>query len=122
MRSVVLLMALSLLVAVQAGQGAYDFMTRMIEGKKWVRNDSLGLEVYAVVFADEAKGEDTMALWSPNPFAYVRINNTERGLTFYDVYGTKRFVPYNKMRTSHLPVPLGESPIYVVGHALFAVA
>ncbi len=94
---------------------AYGFMTRMIEGKKWVRNDSLGPEVYAVVFTDEAKGEDTMALWSPNPFAYVRINNTEKGLTFYDVYGTKRFVPYNKVRTSHLPVPLGESPIYVVG-------
>jgi len=31
------------------------------------------------------------------------------------VYRTKRFVPYDKVRTGHLPVPLGESPIYVVG-------
>ena len=29
--------------------------------------------------------------------------------------GIKWFVPYDKVRTSHLPVPLGESPIYVVG-------
>ncbi|HWB02884.1 MAG TPA: hypothetical protein VG796_07670 [Verrucomicrobiales bacterium] len=94
---------------------AHAFMTRMLEGKKWVRNDSFGPDIYAAVFTDETKGEDTMALWSPKPFAYVRINNTEKGLTFFDIYGTKRFVPYNKVRTGHLPVPLGESPIYVVG-------
>lgn len=94
---------------------AYSFMTRMLEGKKWVRNDSFGPDVYAVVFADEKSDEETMALWSPKPFAYVRIRNTEKGLTFYDVYGTKRFVPYVNVRTTHLPVPLGESPIYVVG-------
>ena len=56
-----------------------------------------------------------MVLWSPKPFAYVRITNTEKGLTFYDIFGTKRVATYDKVRTSHLPVPLGESPIYVVG-------
>jgi hypothetical protein len=46
----------------------------------------------------------------------VRINN-EKGLTQYDVFGTRRFVPYDQVRTSSLSVPLGESPIYVVGPA-----
>jgi hypothetical protein len=87
----------------------------MLEGKRWVRNDSFGPDIYACTFTDDAKGEDTMVLWSPKPFAYVRINNTEKGLTFYDLYGTKRVATYHKVRTSHLPVPLGESPIYVVG-------
>lgn len=94
---------------------AYAWMTRLLEGKKWVRNDAFGPDVYACVFTDEAKGEDTIVAWSPKPYAYVRVTNTEKGLTFYDVYGTKRFVPYDKVRTSHLPVPLGESPIYIVG-------
>jgi hypothetical protein len=44
----------------------------------------------------------------------VRINNA-RSLTLFDVYGTKRVVPYDRVRTSSLPVPLGESPVYVVG-------
>jgi hypothetical protein len=94
---------------------AYGFMTRMLEGKRWERNDSFGPDIYACVFADDARGEDTMVLWSPKPFAYVRINNTERGLTIYDIYGTKRIATYHPVRTKHLPVPLGESPIYVVG-------
>ena len=94
---------------------AYAFMTRMLEGKRWARNDSFGPDVYACVFTDEVKAEDAMVLWTSKPFAYVRINNTEQGLTFYDIYGTKRIVTYNKVRTGHLPVPLGESPIYVVG-------
>jgi hypothetical protein len=87
----------------------------MLEGKRWVRNDSFGPDIYACTFADDASSEDTMVLWSPKPFAYVRINNTEKGLTFYDMYGTKRIATYDNVRTSHLPVPLGESPIYVVG-------
>ena len=37
------------------------------------------------------------------------------GLTFYDIYGTRRFVPHDPVRTGNLPVPLGESPVYVVG-------
>ena len=94
---------------------AYSFMTRMLEGKHWVRNDSFGPDIYACAFSNDARNEDTMVLWSPKPFAYVRINNTEKGLTLYDSYGTKRIATYDKVRTSHLPVPLGESPIYVVG-------
>ena len=66
---------------------------------------------------DEAKGEDLLVAWSPKPYAYVRVRNTEKGLTFYDLYGTQRFVPYDKVRTGSLPVPLGESPIYIVGPA-----
>jgi len=94
---------------------AYAWMTRMLEGKKWLRNDAFGPDVYAAVFTDEAKGEDLIAAWSPKPFAYVRVTNTEQGLTFYDLFGTRRFVPFDKVRTGHLPVPLGESPIYIVG-------
>jgi hypothetical protein len=96
---------------------AYAVMTRMLEGKRWVRNDSFGPDVYACIFTDDSKKEDTMVLWSPKPFAYVRINNTEKGLTFYDIYGTKRVATYDQVRTGHLPVPLGESPIYAVGPA-----
>ncbi len=94
---------------------AYAFMTRMLEGKRWVRNDAFGPDLYACLFTDDQKAQDTMVLWSPKPFAYVRINNTEAGLTFYDLYGTKRVATYDKVRTGHLPVPLGESPIYVIG-------
>jgi hypothetical protein len=94
---------------------AYGFMARMLEGKRWVRNDAFGPDIYACVFTDDAKAEDTMVLWSPKPFAYVRVNNTEKGLTFYDVYGTRRVATYDRVRTGTLPVPLGESPIYVLG-------
>jgi hypothetical protein len=94
---------------------SFAFMTRMLEGKKWVRNDSFGPNVYAAVFTDEKTDQDTIVAWSPKPYAYVRVNNTEKGLTFYDVYGTKRFVPLDAQRTLSLPVPLGESPIYIVG-------
>jgi hypothetical protein len=93
---------------------AYATMTRMLEGKKWLRNEVLGPDVYAVVFGDDATSEDLIVAWSPKPFAYVRINN-EKGLTFYDIFGTRRFVPVDPVRTKSLPVPLGESPIYVVG-------
>jgi len=36
-------------------------------------------------------------------------------LTFYDIFGTRRFVPFDPVRTKNLSVPLGESPIYIVG-------
>src|SRR5262249_11021011 len=94
---------------------AYASMTRLLEGKQWLRNDAFGPDVYAVVFRDDHKEEDLIAAWSPKPFAYVRITNSEKGLTFYDIFGTKRQVPLDKVRTGHLPVPLGESPVYVVG-------
>jgi hypothetical protein len=93
---------------------AYAIMTRMLEGKKWIRNDAFGPDVYAAVFTDDDKNEDIIVAWSPKPFAYARINN-DKGLTFYDIFGTKRFVPVDPVRTKSLPVPLGESPIYVVG-------
>jgi hypothetical protein len=38
-----------------------------------------------------------------------------RGLTQYDVFGTKRVVTYNKQRSGASPFPFGESPIYIVG-------
>ena len=94
---------------------AYAVMTRLLEGKKWVRNDAFGPDVFACVFTDEAKGEDTIVAWANKPYAYARINNTERGLTQYDVFGTKRVVAYNKQRTGANPFPFGESPIYIVG-------
>jgi hypothetical protein len=96
------------------GYYAYAFMARMLEGKRWVRNDSWGPDVYASVFADDATGEDLIVAWSPKPYAYVRVSNPT-GLTFYDVYGTRRFVPHDRVRTASLPVPLGESPVYIVG-------
>jgi hypothetical protein len=65
------------------------------------------------IFTDEAKNEDTIVAWSPKPFAYVRVNN-EKGLVFYDVYGVKREVQMDPVRTKSLPVPVGESPVYVV--------
>ena len=92
---------------------AYGWMTRMLEGKTWRRNEAWGPDVYAAVFGGDGP-EETLVAWSPKPVAYVRINN-ERGLTFYDVFGTRRFVPHDRVRTASLPVPLGESPVYVVG-------
>lgn len=94
---------------------AFGWMTRMLEGKKWVRNDAFGPDVYACVFENSETGDHMIAAWSTKPFGYVRVTNTQRGLTFFDVFGTKRQVPYDKVRTSHLPVALGESPIYIVG-------
>jgi hypothetical protein len=94
---------------------AYAWMTRMLEGRKWLRNDAFGPEVYACVFADEGKGEDTIVAWSPKPYAYIRVTNSEKGLVQYDIFGTQRVVTYDKVRTSHNSFPLGESPIYIVG-------
>lgn len=94
---------------------AYACMTRMLEGKRWLRNDAFGPDVFVCVFRDEASGEDTLVAWANKPFAYVRVSNTDRGLDFYDIFGTYRHVPYDKVRTGHLPVPLGESPVYIVG-------
>jgi hypothetical protein len=94
---------------------AYGWLTRMLEGKKWLRNDAFGPEIYAAVFRDEKSNEDLIVAWATKPFGYVRVTNTERGLTVFDVFGTNRHVPYDKVRTSHLPVALGESPVYIVG-------
>jgi hypothetical protein len=71
---------------------AYAVMTHLLEGKKWVRNDAFGPDVFACVFTDDAKAEDTIVAWANKPFAYARINNSEAGLTQYDLFGTKRLV------------------------------
>jgi hypothetical protein len=93
---------------------AYAQMTRMLEGKSPVRKDCFGPDVYAVVFRADGSDEDTLVAWSTKPYAYIRINNAQ-GLTFYDVFGTRRFVPFDPVRTKNLSVPLGESPIYIIG-------
>ena len=94
---------------------ALGWLTRMLAGRRWIRNDSFGPEVYACLFESESGKDDLIIGWSPKPYAYVRVNNTERGLTFYDIYGTQRHVPLDTRRTGNLPVPLGESPIYIIG-------
>jgi hypothetical protein len=94
---------------------AHAVMTRLLEGRRWVRNDAFGPEVFACIFTDEAKGEDTIVAWANKPYAYARINNTERGLIQYDVFGTQRVVTYNRQRTGFNPFVFGESPIYIVG-------
>jgi len=97
---------------------AFAFMTRMLEGKKWIGNFSFGNDqIYTCVFRDEQAGEDTIVAWATRPYAYIKVTNTERGLTFYDVFGTRRFVPLDPPRTNDLTVPLGESPIYIVAPA-----
>ncbi|MCZ7637866.1 MAG: beta-galactosidase [Verrucomicrobia bacterium] len=94
---------------------AYGWMTRMLEGKQWVRNDAFGPDIFAVVFTDAAKAEDRIVAWSTRPFAYVRVNNTERGLQVHDLFGTRRFIEFDPLRTASLSLPLGESPIYITG-------
>lgn len=101
---------------------AYGWMTRMLEGKKWIRNDSFGPELYISIFGEEGSEEELMVGWATKPFAYARVTNSEKGLTFYDLFGTKRFAPFDKVRTSNLPVPFGESPIYIVGKKGFKAA
>jgi hypothetical protein len=93
---------------------AFGWMTRLLEGKRWLRNDAFGPDVYAVVFTDDDNKQGLIVAWANKPYAYVRVNNEEE-LTFYDVFGTSRRVPTHPVRTKSLPVPLGESPIYVLG-------
>jgi hypothetical protein len=93
---------------------AFAWMTRMLEGKSMQRCDCSGPDTYAVVFSESGSEEDLIVAWSTKPYAYIRVNNP-KGLTFYDVFGTRRFVPYDPVRTKNLSVPLGESPTYIVG-------
>lgn len=94
---------------------AYAVMARMLEGKRWVRNDAWGPEIYAAVFADDGAKEDTLVLWSPKEYAYVKINNSEKGLAVTDLYGTRRTVTWDERRTRNNTFPVGQSPIYVTG-------
>ena len=93
---------------------AYGWMTRLLSGKQWARNDAFGPDIYAVLFTDEAEHQDCIVAWANKPFAYIKVNN-ESSLTFYDIFGTRRRVPMDPVRTKSLSVPLGESPIYIVG-------
>ena len=93
---------------------AFSFMTRMLEQKKWLRNDVFGPYIYAAVFTDNKTNQDIIVAWSTKPYAYIRVNN-DKGLNIYDIYGTRRFVPVHKIRTKSLSVPLGTSPLYIVG-------
>jgi hypothetical protein len=94
---------------------AYAVMTRLLAGKRWIRNDAFGPDVFICVFRDDTTGEDTLVGWANRPYAFARISNTEHGLTQFDIFGTKRVVAFNQQRTGNNPFPLGESPIYVVG-------
>jgi hypothetical protein len=96
---------------------AYAFMTRFLEGKKWLRNDAFGPDLYACVFTDEKTKRDTIVAWTPKDFAYIRVNSDEQGLDITDIYGTKRHTTFDPVRTKHLPIALGESPIYITGPA-----
>lgn len=93
---------------------AHAWMARMLEGKEHLRNDCFGPEVYACAFREEGSDEDLVVAWSTQPYAYIRVEN-EEGLTFYDIFGTRRFVPTDPVRTRSLSVPLGHSPIYITG-------
>lgn len=93
---------------------AYAVMTRMIEGKAWVRNEHFGPDVYAVVFQDSASGEETMAAWTTRPYAYIRVANRS-GLVFHDIFGTRRQVPLDAKRTANVIVPLSDGVTYIVG-------
>ncbi|MGQ9635269.1 MAG: hypothetical protein ACUVXB_13620 [Bryobacteraceae bacterium] len=110
---------------------AYGWMTRMLEGKRWIRNDEWGPRIWAVVFRDEADGEDLIAAWTTDAYAYLRVTN-ERGIRLYDLYGTRREIPFLgqpgspplvelSQWTASAPgtvtVPLSRSPIYIVGAA-----
>lgn len=94
---------------------AFGVMTRLLENTRWVRNDVFGPDVFVSVFHDPDRQHDILVAWANKPFAYVRVTNTQKGLNIYDIFGTCRRVPYDPVRTSHLPVPLGESPIFIVG-------
>lgn len=94
---------------------AYAWMTHLLEGKRWVRNDAFGPKVFIVVFNDPEKKQDTLVAWATQPVAYLRINTPETGLTCYDVFGTRRGVEHDPVRTGTFSLPIGESPIYLVG-------
>jgi len=86
----------------------------MLEGKRPQRSDCFGPDVYAVLFREEDSEQDLIVAWSTKPYAYIRASNPT-GLTFYDIFKTRRSVPHDPVRTKNRSVPLGESPIYIVG-------
>jgi hypothetical protein len=94
---------------------AHAWMARLLEGKRWKRNESWGPYDYAAVFADDAAGEETIVAWTTRPYAYLEIPN-RRGLAFHDVFGTRRWVAVDPKR-ARVIAPLSNSPIYISGPA-----
>jgi hypothetical protein len=93
---------------------AYAWMARMLEGARWVRNDAFGPDTYIAVFTDEVTNEGVIAAWTTRPYGYIEVSN-EEGLTFFDIFGTRRFEPADSAKTKTVVVPVGPSPIYIVG-------
>jgi len=108
---------------------AHAWMARLLEGKRWIRNDEWGPRIWAVVFRDDEAGEDTIVAWTTDAYAYLRVTN-QRGIRLYDIFGTRREIPYlgrpgappdvelSRWTSSPLgtvTVPLSRSPVYIVG-------
>ena len=98
---------------------AYAEMTRRLEGKRWVRNDAWGPDAYVAVFSDGA--EDTLVAWAASTSAWIRVKN-DTGLLVRDLYGTARKIDFDARRTKNVPIPLGQSPIYISGPAGLTVS
>jgi len=90
---------------------AYAVMTRMLEGKKFLRRLTEEDGVYVFKFGDGKT--ETLVAWTTRPYAYIRVS-FQGQLEYYDILGIKRVVPLNE-RTGALPVPLTPSPIYLIG-------
>jgi hypothetical protein len=93
---------------------AHAWMARMLESKRWERNDVFGPDVYSVVFRDPSSGQRVLVAWTTRPYAYLRIQN-EGGLTVCDLYGSERFVPKDPKSDRPVIAPLSESPVFVTG-------
>ena len=88
-------------------------MTRMLEGKKWMRQLLLRAGHLRHCFRNEEKKKTHRGL-DAQVVCLHQVSNTQKGLTFYDVFGTNAYVRLDSPRTDNLTVLLGESPIYIV--------
>jgi hypothetical protein len=102
---------------------AYGTLARLVEGRRHVRNDAFGPDVYAAVFSEEkaaatsskpGDARELIVAWTTKPYAYIKVNN-EQGLDILDIFGTRRSVPVHPVRTRYLTIPLDESPVYILG-------
>jgi len=82
----------------------------MLAGKKWIRNGRVWSGRLTPALRDEAKGEDLLVAWSPKPYAYVRVRNTEKGSLFYDLYGTQRFGRTTRSAPAACPSHWAQAP------------
>jgi hypothetical protein len=88
---------------------AYAWMTRLLEGKRFVGMPVRSRSTYAAVFTDGE--QDTVVAWTTRPYSYIRVSFSQQ-LVFHDIFGTRRMVP-SEQRTKVLSVPLSPSPIYI---------